>query len=572
MKPLYSFLSFLSLGLIFIINLFIFYPALFHSFRGDHVDYILDTSYANSFFDLFNLSFSYNRTRIFDPGDHILFRPLLFILFSIERWTFGLDAFYSQLINLGLHLGILTQIWRIVRLMGYNFIIFLLILNFSILHISQEMVIWQHMGGYLLSIIFLLEAVYQYLQYLKIPTKKDKNFKNIIGLLMLSCLSHEFLGISASLAFFISHYRLRQTESSTFNPKPKWFHGNREAFLFSIPIICYLVLNLFDFICKKHLLIFDEPKVFSFHIFYFIQGFSQILSLLAKTTLFPAMTYIFLGGRPELHSLSWPALLDGLILNTIWTKFNILYLGFILGAGLLFLIHYFRGMPKNEQNTAHNISQRSISFLCSFCLIIVSMYMLLLITGRIGPRSFNYIEYSLYHTYIFNLFITLLLCVLYYKCERFINQRHTLNIMLLTSILGLSIFINGYQTFYFNTLMRYLTEPWAEFLRETDKFVNDHKHEPDFSIKILWNEFDRHSLITIRLENQRQKVNIRHHNIIFQRYLSEFQPKYFLVYTQKDKLVAFTNINNANQFVSDSLDYWKVKKETFGEAYYSWEN
>ncbi len=43
----------------------------------------------------------------------------------------------------------------------------LFVLNFSLFYVSEEMVIWHHINGYILFMIFILEAFYNSLRYIQ---------------------------------------------------------------------------------------------------------------------------------------------------------------------------------------------------------------------------------------------------------------------------------------------------------------------------------------------------------------------------------------------------------------------
>ena len=91
------------LGIIFLINAFVYYPAFFQIARADQIDFLIETADTDNFFDLVNYSYSYCRSRLIDTGDEILFRPLFYVLLSFEKWLFGYRFIFWQALCIGFH-------------------------------------------------------------------------------------------------------------------------------------------------------------------------------------------------------------------------------------------------------------------------------------------------------------------------------------------------------------------------------------------------------------------------------------------------------------------------------------
>ena len=138
------------------ISLIVFFPSFFHITRADHTIYLTETSDIHNLPDQIRHSYSYARQRKTNQGDVILFRPLLFVLMSVEKQLFGYDFRWWQITGFALHLVVALQLLRIMRFAGGSSCAYFFILLFSVLTISQEMVIWHHISGYILSLIFLL--------------------------------------------------------------------------------------------------------------------------------------------------------------------------------------------------------------------------------------------------------------------------------------------------------------------------------------------------------------------------------------------------------------------------------
>ncbi|GEM_PF-2900584 len=171
-----------------------YWPSLEHVPRADQWAYLIDTLHCRSLGELWSESYSYNRVRAVGPGDADLFRPILFALLVAEKHVFGNNFVPSQAISLLLHttvaLLLLALLRRIAssappspplrkggegggsiapqavvharlelpavtwRLLPHGLTIFFA-LNFS----SMELVVWAHVHGYLLFLVFVMAAL-----------------------------------------------------------------------------------------------------------------------------------------------------------------------------------------------------------------------------------------------------------------------------------------------------------------------------------------------------------------------------------------------------------------------------
>lgn len=154
----------------------VYAPSLEHTPRADHWDFLLDTMGRDSFLDVFGHSYSYNRTRRVGAGDTELFRPVLFAVLAAEKAIFGTCFSGYQAFGIFLHWGVACMLLILLktirtwegqtdgaassaqswssRLLPYGVCLFFA-LNKSV----AELVIWSHLHGYLLFLIFLLASL-----------------------------------------------------------------------------------------------------------------------------------------------------------------------------------------------------------------------------------------------------------------------------------------------------------------------------------------------------------------------------------------------------------------------------
>jgi hypothetical protein len=198
-------------------------PSLRHAPRADQWCFLVDTMDQHTFPDILQHSYSYNRTRRTRPGDTDLFRPVLFALLSAEKAVFDTNLVLPQALGLVLHgtiayllLLLLRRIAALGRgrakasgdagpplfsaagLLPYGVSLFFA-LNFAV----QELVIWAHLHGYLLFLVFLLGSLLLLLRHVASPAGGSWKSPALWGawaLTVLSAFTYELGQLYAVLA------------------------------------------------------------------------------------------------------------------------------------------------------------------------------------------------------------------------------------------------------------------------------------------------------------------------------------------------------------------------------------
>jgi hypothetical protein len=147
-------------------------PSLDHGPRADHWWFLLDARGHRELPDLIAATYSYNRTRTQSPGDTELFRPVLFVLMAAETHLSDGDLRVCQAIGIGLHLGVCLLLYGLLRdLRGVAAagpdgadapvpgLPEAATLFFALNPAVQDLVIWSHLHGYLLFLVFLLGSL-----------------------------------------------------------------------------------------------------------------------------------------------------------------------------------------------------------------------------------------------------------------------------------------------------------------------------------------------------------------------------------------------------------------------------
>ena len=150
-------------------------PSLRHPPRADQWCYLADTIEDHTFLDAFQRTYSYNRTRLTDPGDTDLFRPVLFALLAAEKAAFGGRFEYVQALGIGLHcaacallLVLIRQTASFVRPVelkrepgttAADWLTYGTVAFFALNPCVQELIIWGHLHGYLLFLLLVLGSM-----------------------------------------------------------------------------------------------------------------------------------------------------------------------------------------------------------------------------------------------------------------------------------------------------------------------------------------------------------------------------------------------------------------------------
>lgn len=180
--------------LIVLLNIVVYFPSLFHVARGDQITYLAEIATKNIWETTLG-NYDYNRTRIFCPGDEILFRPVLFIFMGIEKIFFGYNFAFWQATGIILHLIALWCLWRLLLSFHQSIFAGLLTAFFSISAATYEMVIWHGINGYLICIILILII-------LRELNHRPLRLGLITFCLLIACFTYEIANLYAVLFFF----------------------------------------------------------------------------------------------------------------------------------------------------------------------------------------------------------------------------------------------------------------------------------------------------------------------------------------------------------------------------------
>lgn len=524
----------LLFGLIILINVCVYFPSFFDSCRGpDHQIYLGEIAHAESLPDLIKESYSYNRSREQMTGDKVLFRPLLYMTLAVDRWLFGYDFFWWQLIAFILHLAAQGCLFKVLNAFVSVRWSFAIVLLSSLLLLQQEMVGRHHLSGYLFFQIFALLAIYQFFKYCKDPDKNKKLFLSALSYLTISFFACECAVILNILLIGL-----------VWMPWKSLFvrFSNRHKALIFLPITIYGLISSSDFFLRIKSFSYAQDGLTgsvnpsSFHFGIFFSNITNIINMGFQGFLFPAYTKIkFIGHQYHYETFDFRLETVAQIFNAVLIVFCTLCFIFCLGAAI-------------KNRTAIKSFWNPKVFVFGLVMILFAIgyaALLCLIRLQLNPDYLRTAPHHLYFIYSFGLLgLTLLIMPFLSFIDRFQPLiKHTLFVIII-SIAGLQ----GYYLSQLNNDLRTRWEPQRIFLREVDHFVKEHKREQDFSFTILKSELIYTHLIYLKDQPPKQKNLIE---MFFPNTFKINQAKYYLVYTKNQGLHAFELPNNADQYVKE---------------------
>lgn len=164
-------------GLVLIITaLATYYHDLYGVARADQLIYFYRTVRMNDFWSLTFGAFDFNRAH--SAGDYVLFRPVLYFLLGVEKWLWGYNMLAWQATSLGLHVAVVLSLFAYLRgcladagvAPKSSWLPFAVSAFLATLYAGSEMVAWQHLAGYLLFCLLLVQSAIRYRVFASRPS------------------------------------------------------------------------------------------------------------------------------------------------------------------------------------------------------------------------------------------------------------------------------------------------------------------------------------------------------------------------------------------------------------------
>jgi hypothetical protein len=109
----------------------------------------------------------YAVSRVYWKGDDLLFRPLLFAWLAIANWLFTYHHVGWNLASVAIHAAAATALLRLLLAIRPSPFALPAAAVFLVLEPSVELVLWQHLGGYLLACVWLLAGLTAFVRILE---------------------------------------------------------------------------------------------------------------------------------------------------------------------------------------------------------------------------------------------------------------------------------------------------------------------------------------------------------------------------------------------------------------------
>jgi len=181
-------------------------------------------------------------------------------------------------------------------------------------------------------------------------------------------------------------------------------------------------------------------------------------------------------------------------------------------------------------------------------------YVAMIVLGRAQDRGVAYLQYSLYHFYILALFNTIFIYALFIGLAGRVLQQKKFIALIVSVGLILSTSLNAYQSLNLNKKMRGVFGGWARFIQSTDRFVDSHKQEQDFSFKFYWREEYRFDTF-IFLGDPKDGLQLGGlaSDHLFAPYIQKDRPKYYLAYSNQYGLASFRDKEEVAEYTKSVL-------------------
>jgi hypothetical protein len=124
-------------------------PALDRIFVTDQIWYFAEVGDSTLSAGLRHLD--YNVSRVYWKGDELLFRPVTFGWLAIANWAFSYHHLWWNLANLAIHVAVAVAVFRLLIAIRPSPLALPASVLFLVFEPSMELVVWNHLGGYLLA-------------------------------------------------------------------------------------------------------------------------------------------------------------------------------------------------------------------------------------------------------------------------------------------------------------------------------------------------------------------------------------------------------------------------------------
>jgi hypothetical protein len=207
----------------------IYAPAMNRVFAADQLTYFAEVGGHDSL-ALGLRHVDYAISRVYWKGDDLLFRPILFTWLAIANRLFSYHHVWWNMANVALHVGVAVALLRLLLAIHPSLLALPAAVLFLVLEPPMELVLWNHLGGYLLACLFLAIGLRSFVRRLDGSTTSNAGFAIAFT---LACLSYEAMVPIAAAAALILFVKQRRS------------NRGGDAALLAAPVALYAVLYSF---------------------------------------------------------------------------------------------------------------------------------------------------------------------------------------------------------------------------------------------------------------------------------------------------------------------------------------
>ena len=181
-------------------------PARDRIFAADQIWYFAEVGDSTLSAGLRHLD--YNVSRMYWKGDELLFRPVTFVWLALANWAFSYHHLWWNLANLAIHIGVALAVFRLLITIRPSPLALPASVLFLVFEPSMELVVWNHLGGYLLAWLGLVVGLRAYVRLLT-----DVSTGNLVRFAVaftLAALAYEVMlpiAAAAALLLLVRHHR-----------------------------------------------------------------------------------------------------------------------------------------------------------------------------------------------------------------------------------------------------------------------------------------------------------------------------------------------------------------------------
>lgn len=380
--------------------------------RADQVPYLHQISRFTDYWDILINSPSWNRTQ--SAGDYVLYRPVLYWLLGTFYYLFRYDFVLWQASALFLHILVVLGVHSIL-MQGHlrNTICPILIsLFFGTALLSAELILWNHIVGYVLFCVLVTFSIYFLIKYFEGNKFRFAIMSVLLGL--MAEFTYEFgviinfiIGLGFLYAFIVKRYAsVRKKEKMQFL---------QLALLFLGCVFIYPAASLLDLWARNIQTVVpanfaDQDVLLDTLTRAFAYTLQQILFWIGGWFL-PTVYKIEAGGR---------AVFSGFDINSFFSFFNVAVLAIVA-------LKLFRKRASLQMNSyLHARNAMLVLFGVLLCLF---LYSLMIAYGRAVPRGIVYVvRQNVYYSYVAYLILVIGIGVyswMYQYEKKSIAQRQT---------------------------------------------------------------------------------------------------------------------------------------------------